>query len=143
MRLAAKKLLTPGVRCGHRVCRGKDKRQLPHWAVAVAFLVMEGYPILQLRLLSPTSEPLLHHFKAGVMPALELFVLGVLGSDTYQLGVDEDASTILTHDDFLVHLDLHLTLGGNAVKAATTGVALNNDNTQAVAGVLAYALESG
>ena len=78
----------------------------------------------------------------GDLP-LELFVLCLLGSDAYQLGVDEDASAVLTDDDLLVHLDLHLSLSGDAVEAAATSVALHDNHAQTVAGVLADALESG
>ena len=42
-----------------------------------------------------------------------------------------------------MHLDLHLLLGRDAVEATTAGVTLNVDHAEAVAGVLADALEGG
>lgn len=69
--------------------------------------------------------------------------VGVLGCHAGQIGVDHDASAVFTHDDFLVHLDFHLLLGRDAVEAAAAGVALDVDDAEAVAGVLADALEGG
>ena len=61
--------------------------------------------------------------------------------DTCEFRVNHDAAAIFADDDFLVHLDFHLLLRRDAVEAAAAGVALDVDDTQTVACVLAYALE--
>ena len=108
-----------------------------------AIAVSHSGSVSMIRLVGEASESSSLLLKLVLTRGLELFVLGVLGGDAYQLGIDENASAILTHDDLLVHLDLHLALGGNAVEAAAAGIALNDNDAQTVAGVLADALKGG
>ena len=58
------------------------------------------------------------------------------------LGVDKDASAVFANYDFFVHLDFELFLRWDAVETAAARIALDVDNTKAVAGVFADALES-
>ena len=58
-----------------------------------------------------------------------------------QLRVNHDTSAILAYDDFLVHLDVKLTLWRNLVETSTASITLHIDNPQTVACILADALE--
>jgi hypothetical protein len=49
--------------------------------------------------------------------------------------VHEDPTTVFAHDHFLVTADVQLTLGRNAVEAATAATAFNGDHTKSVAGI--------
>ena len=71
----------------------------------------------------------------------DLCVLGVGLAHSGQCRIDQDATTVLTDYDFLVHFYLHLSLGRDAVEATAAGVALHIHHAQTVAGVLADALE--
>ena len=55
--------------------------------------------------------------------------------------INENAATILTHDNFLVHADFKLFLRWNAVETATAGITLDVDDAKTITGVLADALE--
>ena len=68
-----------------------------------------------------------------------LLALGSLNAGDFR--INENAAAVFADDDFLVHLDFELLLRGDAVEAAAAGVALDVDNTQAVAGIFADALE--
>ena len=70
-----------------------------------------------------------------------LCVLRVDVSDTCKLGINEDATAVLAHDDLLVHLDLHLALCRYAIEATATCVSLYIHKTKAVAGVAADTLK--
>ena len=61
--------------------------------------------------------------------------------DAGKSGVDHDSAAVLTHDHFLVELYFHLLLRGDAVEATAASVTLHIHNAEAVAGILAYALE--
>lgn len=75
--------------------------------------------------------------------ALGLLLYRCLYFDAGQFRVNHDAATIFAHDNLLVHLDIELTLGRNLVEATAASITLHIDNAQAVAGILADALETG
>ena len=49
----------------------------------------------------------------------------MLVSFLYQLGVDEDATTVFADDDLLVKLQVYLTLGGDLIEAATASITID------------------
>ena len=59
-----------------------------------------------------------------------------------QFFIYEDSAAVFTRDDFLTLTDIELTLSGDFVVATAAGVAVNGYNSQAIACVLADALES-
>ena len=59
-----------------------------------------------------------------------------------ELRIDHDTSTILAHDNLLVHLDVELTLWRNLVEATTASIALHINNSETIACVLTNALEA-
>jgi len=70
-----------------------------------------------------------------------LFVSNFVLGNSCEFGVDHDAAAVFTHYDFLVHLDFHLLLRRNAVEASSAGVALDVDDAESVASIVANALE--
>ncbi len=59
-----------------------------------------------------------------------------------EFGVDHYSAAVFADDDFLAHLYLGLFLRRNAVEASAAGAALDIDDAETVAGVLADAFES-
>ena len=51
---------------------------------------------------------------------LGLILFFDLGLDACQFAVDDDTSTVLTHDDLLAHADIQLTLRWNLIVASST-----------------------
>ena len=60
---------------------------------------------------------------------------------TCKLRVDHDATAILANDNFLVHLDVELTLRRYTVETTTTCIALDINDSQTIACIFANALE--
>ena len=76
----------------------------------------------------------------------DLLLSGGFGFGSFnagEFGVDHDSAAVFANDDFFAHLDFHLFLRRDAVEATTTGVALDVDDAETVAGVFADALEGG
>ena len=87
---------------------------------------------------------MLRFFKHAVNFQLSIFnfqlFLNIGVSFLCNIVVHQYAAAMLAHDDFLVHLDFALALGRNLAEAATAGIAVDGDDGQAVAGLLADAL---
>ena len=54
--------------------------------------------------------------------------LGLSGLYAGEFGVNHDATAVFAYYDFLVHLDFHLLLRGDAIEAAAACVALDVDD---------------
>ena len=65
----------------------------------------------------------------------------MLVSFLYQLGVDEDTTTVFADDDLLVKLQVYLTLGGNLIEATTTSITVDRHYGQPIASTLTDAVE--
>ena len=89
----------------------------------------------------PELLPFRRTLAHGALGACRLLGNRHIDLHTGKLGVDHDAAAVLTHNDFLVHLDLHLALRRDAVEAAATSITLDIDDAKTIAGILADALE--
>ncbi len=77
----------------------------------------------------------------GALGACRLLGGGGVDLNACKLRIDHDATAIFTHNDLLVHLDLHLALRRDAVEAAATGITLDIYDAETIAGILADTLE--